>query len=713
MSANPQHVVDTEDAAELNLGDDFRNETCLSNAEVAVILEKQKSDYETQEKQLTNVFQKTYSYVQRFSGTKDPVANQASVTELREALMSLAFQREADGDTVEYRLEEFEIACLSNLNPEEVEEAVALIPSLHKRFAEDEIEEILGIVSQPPTASTAIEDHQHIAISTYEASTTQETSWLRQERGIAVEGEDPIPPPTRSFSEISLSSDAISVLQSRGVTTPSAIQAQALPCVFQGRDVVALAPTGSGKTLCYILPMVELLLRLLSEAAPHFPTVHMMPASPCALAMVPTRELVDQVVQDLAAFFHNSTNPPVVGICGGVAVDDQLAELRQHANSPIAIVATPGRLLHLVQRHGATLSLGQISLLVVDEVDRVDGNAATRGSTAYKRCRSTDIVAVCYASRLLPRLARSAVLRPVTIRVDEANMATQAPFALSNQASPVTMLALSTTSNVVHDVQFIRPAEKPSRLLRVLRATKQPPVLVFCNSRSSVERVARLLRNEQFHVAPLHGGQSQGYRTRALRAFRAGYVDVLVATDLASRGLDLPGVEHVVLFDMPHTIEDYVHRCGRTGRHPGGDFGASGVSGKATSFLTRECAIAMELKQVLRAARQPLPRELEVPRIFHHPSKDAAELNLGDDFENDTCLSNAEVAIILDKQKVNYIEQKTQSYVTRFTGTKDPVANQAAVIELREYVDSRSKTISMGVLSVMCKRQTYTCSALQ
>ncbi|KAG3229426.1 hypothetical protein PC129_g57 [Phytophthora cactorum] len=553
--------------------------------------------------------------------------------------------------------------------------------------------------TEPPTASTAIEDHQHIAISTYEASTTQETSWLRQERGIAVEGEDPIPPPTRSFSEISLSSGAISVLQSRGVTTPSAIQAQVLPCVFQGRDVVALAPTGSGKTLCYILPMVELLLRLLSEAAPHFPTVHMMPASPCALAMVPTRELVDQVVQDLATFFLNSTNPPVVGICGGVAVDDQLAELRQHANSPIAIVATPGRLLHLVQCHGATLSLGQISLLVVDEVDRVldAPEMETQLREVLQLTNAVGRQTLLLSATLpvfLPRLARSAVLRPVTIRVDEANMATQAPFTLSNQASPVTMLALSTTSNVVHDVQFIRPAEKPSRLLRVLRATKQPPVLVFCNSRSSVERVARLLRNEQFHVAPLHGGQSQGYRTRALRAFRAGYVDVLVATDLASRGLDLPGVEHVVLFDMPHTIEDYVHRCGRTGRHPGGDVGASGVSGKATSFLTRECAIAMELKQVLRAARQPLPRELEVPRIFHHPvgtakvkkhstrmafslrllleSKGAAELNLGDDFENDTCLSNAEVAIILDKQKVNYIEQKkmftsmfkkTQSYV--------------------------------------------------
>ncbi|EEY66239.1 DEAD/DEAH box RNA helicase, putative [Phytophthora infestans T30-4] len=426
-------------------------------------------------------------------------------------------------------------------------------------------------------------------------------SWQRQERGIVVDGEDPIPPPTHTFSDFSLPSDAISVLQSRGVTNPSAIQSQALPCVFQGRDIIALAPTGSGKTLCYILPIVGLLQRL--------------------------PKLVDQVVQDLVAFFPSSPNPPVVGICGGIAVDDQLAELRQHANNSVAIVATPGRLLHLVQSYGATLSLGQISLLVVDEVDRVldapEMETQLREILQFTNAvgRQTLLLSATLPV-FLPRLARSAVLRPVTIRVDEANMPFQAPSVLSHQttsSAPMTILALSTTSNVVHDVQFVRPAEKPSRLLRVLRATKQPPVLVFCNSRSSVERVARLLRNEQFHVAPLHGGQSQGYRTRALRAFRAGYVDVLVATDLASRGLDLPGVEHVILFDIPHTIEDYVHRCGRTGRHPGGGLGDLDVSGKATSFLTRECAIAMELKQVLRAAKQPLPRELEVLRNFHHP----------------------------------------------------------------------------------------------
>ncbi|RHY86739.1 hypothetical protein DYB37_005120 [Aphanomyces astaci] len=143
--------MDTEDAAELNLGEDFQQETCLSNAEVAVILEKQKSDYESSEKPLTSVFQKTYSYVQRFSGTKDPVANQASVTELREALITYEFTRESPDDptqAVEVRLEEFEIACLSNLNPEESEEAMALIPSMNKKFSEDDIEEILQIIAR-------------------------------------------------------------------------------------------------------------------------------------------------------------------------------------------------------------------------------------------------------------------------------------------------------------------------------------------------------------------------------------------------------------------------------------------------------------------------------------------------------------------------------------------------------------------------------------
>ncbi|GMF32769.1 unnamed protein product [Phytophthora fragariaefolia] len=469
---------------------------------------------------------------------------------------------------------------------------------------------------------------ESIATSVYEGSAAQEASWARQERGLVVEGEDPIPAPVHSFSELSLSPVILSVLQSRGVVEPSAVQAQALPCIYQGRDVIALAPTGSGKTLCYVLPVLGLLQRQnggAAVAAGHYPTI---PASPCALVVVPTRELVDQVVQNLSAFFPDTASPPVVGICGGIAVDEQFVQLQQHSSKLMAVVATPGRLLHLVQRHREALDLGQISFLVVDEVDRVleapemETQLREILQLANTAGRQTLLLSATLPA-FLPRLARSAVLRPATIRVNEANLPSQTLSKSKPDVNvPTSILALSTASNVVHDVQFMRPAEKTSRLLRVLRTIEQPPVLVFCNSRSSVERVARFLRNEQFHAAPLHGGQSQGYRTQALRAFRAGYVDVLVATDLASRGLDFPGMEHVVLFDMPLTIEDYVHRCGRTGRHPGGNNGVAEVSGKAISFLTRECAIAMELKQVLLAAKQPLPLELKVPRNFQLPQHD-------------------------------------------------------------------------------------------
>ncbi|CAI5739355.1 unnamed protein product [Hyaloperonospora brassicae] len=478
------------------------------------------------------------------------------------------------------------------------------------------------------SSATVSQDSHSIGRSTHEASAQQEASWVRQERGIVVEGEHPIPSPIRSFDELELSRDAMSALQSRGVTAPSAVQAQALPCMLQGRDVVALAPTGSGKTLCYILPMFKLLQRLHQHAGPALwkdPSMASTPTAPRALVVVPTRELVDQVVQDLTAFFPGRTPSPVVGVYGGIAVTEQLSQLQQRASDPMVLVATPGRLLHLALRHGATLSLGQVSLLAVDEVDRVleapemEMQLREILQLANNAGRQT---LLCSATLpvFLPRLARSAVLRPVTIHVDVANMPSQYPSTWSTGTKdPSTVrLALSESSDVAHDVQFMHPAKKSTRLLGVLRATKQPPVLVFCNTRSSVERVARLLQDEQFHVAPLHGGQSQGYRIQALRAFRAGYVDVLVATDMVSRGLDFPGVETAVLFDIPNTIEDYMHRCGRVGRRQtGDDTGGSGAAGKVTSFLTRECAIAAELKQVLLAARQPVPRELNTPRLFH------------------------------------------------------------------------------------------------
>ncbi|KAG6609764.1 RNA polymerase II [Phytophthora cinnamomi] len=144
MAFSSRPVMDSKDAAALNLGDDFEDDVCLSNAEVAIILEKQKANYLEQKKTFTSAFKKTESYVLRFTGTSDPVVNQASVIELREALQSIWFEH----DEEVHRLEEFEIACLSNLNPEGVEEAVTLIPSLPKHFTDNEIEEILSLISR-------------------------------------------------------------------------------------------------------------------------------------------------------------------------------------------------------------------------------------------------------------------------------------------------------------------------------------------------------------------------------------------------------------------------------------------------------------------------------------------------------------------------------------------------------------------------------------
>lgn len=155
---------------------------------------------------------------------------------------------------------------------------------------------------------------------------------------------------------------------------------------------------------------------------------------------------------------------------------------------------------------------------------------------------------------------------------------------------------------------FMHSYQKHKKLLEVLRTTPVPPVVVFCNSVRTVDEVVKLLRSEQFHVAGLHSEKPQDIRFKIMDCMKKGCVDVLVATDLASRGLDMKEVDHVINYDLPDSIEDYVHRCGRTGRLHS--------AGKATSFLTLECKIAAELKELLTSLDQPIPPELETSQRF-------------------------------------------------------------------------------------------------
>ena len=165
-----------------------------------------------------------------------------------------------------------------------------------------------------------------------------------------------------------------------------------------------------------------------------------------------------------------------------------------------------------------------------------------------------------------------------------------------------------TAVGVDQRVEFMHSYQKSQRLLETLRTTETPPVLVFCNTITTVDQIADLLHREQFHVAALHSEREPGVRFEIVDALRNGKLDVLVTTDLASRGIDVPGITHVINFDMPLTIEDYVHRCGRAARWQS--------PGQASSFLTLECKIASELKELLSELGQPVPPELQDTRQF-------------------------------------------------------------------------------------------------
>ena len=239
------------------------------------------------------------------------------------------------------------------------------------------------------------------------------------------------------------------------------------------------------------------------------------------------------------------------------------------------VIATPGRLLDLCER--GILSLDKVSYLVMDEADKMLGMGMEEQlrkvvglATGTIRARQT-LLWTATMPESLERLARSAVLNPIKIQVGPGNG----------------LISPTIQQNVI----FLYHYEKLAKLLQVLRSTLFPPVMVFASSIQNVDYVTELLKKEQFHASGLHSEKSQDYRFNLIDAFRDLKVDVLVATDVGSRGLDFPEVAHVINYDLPDSIQDYVHKCGRTGR--------MGHFGVATSFLTLDCKIADELKEML------------------------------------------------------------------------------------------------------------------
>jgi ATP-dependent RNA helicase RhlE len=372
--------------------------------------------------------------------------------------------------------------------------------------------------------------------------------------------------PREGFAPLGLSLPRLAALRDRGYETPTPIQVQAIPPLLEGRDLLGVAQTGTGKTAAFALPLLDLLVRRVKRHEARRPR---------ALVLTPTRELASQIVASFVAYGRGTPLRSAV-VFGGVGQTPQVRALRAGVD---VLVATPGRLLDLMgQRH---VDLSHVEFFVLDEADRmldmgflhdvrriVDALPPERQSLLFSATMPADIV----------RLSRTLLRDPVRVEVTPPS---------------------TTVDRVEQRVWFVAKARKTELLGDVLGDPDVERALVFTRTKHGADRVVRHLEGMGVRCAALHGNKSQGARERALAAFRAGRLKALVATDIAARGLDVPGITHVVNYDLPNVPESYVHRIGRTAR--------AGKDGVAISFCDDAerpllAAIQREIRQDLEVA---------------------------------------------------------------------------------------------------------------
>jgi ATP-dependent RNA helicase RhlE len=366
------------------------------------------------------------------------------------------------------------------------------------------------------------------------------------------------------FSKLGLAPSLCTPLAGKGYQTPTPVQSAAIPVVLAGDDLVARAQTGTGKTAAFGLPMIDRLLVRGRRGKTR---------GPRGLVLVPTRELAIQVQRALATY-GAPVQLRVTEIFGGVPIGAQIRALRHGTD---IVVATPGRLIDHLQRR--TIDLSAIEVLTLDEADRMLDMGflppLRRVLSALPRERQT----LLFSATLSPAVERlSAEFTRQPRRVDVSTRDVVPP-------------------TVTHRIHPVAADRKRALLLHVLAQTPSGQALVFCKTKRGADRVGDHLEGEGLRVAVIHGNKGQGARTRSLGDFKAGRVSVLVATDLAARGLDIAQLPLVVNYDLPLVAEDYVHRVGRTGR--------AGMAGRAVSFVTTSDG------QLLRDIQRLLPSPVE------------------------------------------------------------------------------------------------------
>ncbi len=336
------------------------------------------------------------------------------------------------------------------------------------------------------------------------------------------------PEPILSFGELGLLPELVSAVEDAGYTTPTPIQAKAIPVALRGRDMIGLAQTGTGKTASFTLPMVQRL--------------HGGPRRTRALVLTPTRELCMQVEESVRKYAKHS-EIDVIAVFGGVPYEPQEKALRAGVD---VIVATPGRLIDHLEKQNVVFD--ELEFLVLDEADRMlDMGFAPQLSkivTQIHPYRQT----LLFSATMPPEveaLARKYLRQPIVVQVGRRSS------------------AAATIQHCVYPVPHHRKSELLAKLLGEMTAET---VLVFTRTKSGADRVVERLEKDGIAATAMHADKSQVQRTRAIEDFKSGKIRVLVATDIAQRGLDINGISHVINYDVPQQPEDYVHRIGRTGR---------------------------------------------------------------------------------------------------------------------------------------------------
>jgi ATP-dependent RNA helicase DDX41 len=409
------------------------------------------------------------------------------------------------------------------------------------------------------------------------ALSEEECRGLRKKWNILAEGEA-VPPPLRRFPDMKLPKPIIAALAAKGIERPTPIQVQGLPCALAGRDMVGIAFTGSGKTLVFTLPMVmwalqeELRMPLAENEGP------------IGLVMCPSRELAEQTYQTVlhfASFLKRSGKYPELRTMlaiGGQDMRTQLAPVRRGVHM---VVATPGRLNHYLSKKIINLDLCRY--IALDEGDRMldmgGFNDDVMTTMSFFKAQRQTLIFSATMPDSVRIFAQDNLVKPVVVNVGRAGAA---------------------NLDVIQEVEYVKEEAKVLYLLECLQKTA-PPVIIFTSNTADVDTINEYLLLKGVAAVSIHGGKSQEERSAAMTAFRDFSKDVLIATDVAAKGLDFPNVQHVINFDMPKELENYVHRIGRTGRR--------GRTGVATTFINKGVSesLLLDLKHLLQEAKQRVP----------------------------------------------------------------------------------------------------------